>query len=156
MQTFFIVLEQLIQFGIILIIGIILAKTEVIHEKFLGEFSKIITKCFITIFIFYSSYHGNLREQLLKDMPVLILAAGMYLALAVLFKILAKALGLKEERGKAFQALFVLGNIGFIGIPLIQTLYQGEGMIYAALFSIVDQLTLWTYEFILQIIIAER
>lgn len=89
-------------------------------------------------------------------MPVLILAAGMYLALAVLFKILAKALGLKEERGKAFQALFVFGNIGFIGIPLIQTLYQGEGMIYAALFSIVDQLTLWTYEFILQIIIAER
>ena len=89
-------------------------------------------------------------------MPVLILAAGMYLALAVLFKILAKALGLKEERGKAFQALFVFGNIGFIGIPLIQTLYQGEGMIYAALFSMVDQLTLWTYEFILQIIIAER
>ena len=64
-------------------------------------------------------------------MPVLILAAGMYLALAVLFKILAKALGLKEERGKAFQALFVFGNIGFIGIPLIQTLYQGEGIINA-------------------------
>lgn len=39
MQTFSIVLEQLIQFGIILIIGMVLAKTEVIHEKFLSEFS---------------------------------------------------------------------------------------------------------------------
>ena len=145
MQTFSIVLEQLIQFGIILIIGMVLAKTEVIHEKFLSEFSKIITKCFLPIFIFYSSYHGNSREQLIKDMPVLILAAGMYLALAILFKVLAKALGLKEDRGKAFQALLVFGNIGFIGIPVIQTLYQGEGMIYVALFSIVDQLTLWTY-----------
>lgn len=145
MQTFSIVLEQLIQFGLILMIGMILAKTEVIHEDFLGEFSKIITKCLLPIFIFYSSYHGNSSEQLIKDMPVLIFATGMYLVLAVIFKILAKGLRLKGEREGAFQALFVFGNIGFIGIPLIQTLYQGEGMIYVALFSIVDQLTLWTY-----------
>lgn len=145
METFFIILEQLIQFSLMLMLGIILAKTEVVQEHFLNDFSKIITKCLLPVFIFYSSFHGNSREQLVRDLPVLILALGMYLALGILFWWIAKSLKMTEEKGKVFQALFIFGNIGFIGIPLIQSLYKSEGMIYVALFSIVDQLTLWTY-----------
>lgn len=145
MEAFSVILGQLIQFCLMLMMGIVLAKTGVLHEKFLGEFSKIITKCLLPALIFYSSYHGNSREQLIRDIPVLFIAAGMYLALAVLFRGLAKILKLVGERRKVFQALFVFGNIGFIGIPLIQALYQNEGMIHVALFSVVDQLVLWTY-----------
>lgn len=145
METFSVILEQLIQFCLLLMMGIVLAKTGVVHEKFLGEFSKIITKCLLPVLIFYSSYHGNSREQLIRDIPVVFIAAGMYLALVVLFWGLAKILKLKGEKEKVFQALFVFGNTGFIGIPLIQALYQNEGMIYMALFSVIDQLILWTY-----------
>lgn len=145
MTSFSIVLNQLAQFFLMLMMGYILACTQVVHEPFLRELSCIITKCLLPVFIFYSTYNGNSREQVLEGIPVLALAAVMYLALAVVFYFMARCLFLQGQRAKVFQALFVFGNIGFVGIPLIQALYPGDGMLYVAIFSVVDQLLLWTY-----------
>jgi len=38
----------------------------------------------------------------------------------------------------------LFGNVGFIGIPIISSLFPQKGMLYIALFTIVDQLLLWT------------
>ena len=39
----------------------------------------------------------------------------------------------------------IYGNVGFLGIPLLSAAFPERGGLYIALFSIIDQLVLWTY-----------
>ena len=48
------------------------------------------------------------------------------------------------EKGNVYLASSLFGNVGFIGIPIISSLFPQKGMLYIALFTIVDQLLLWT------------
>jgi predicted permease len=38
----------------------------------------------------------------------------------------------------------VFGNVGFMGIPIVVSIYPEKGMLYMAVFTIIDQLMLWT------------
>ena len=38
----------------------------------------------------------------------------------------------------------MFGNIGFMGIPIVAAVFPEQGMLYIALFTVVDQLLLWT------------
>ena len=145
MASFLIITSQMIQFFLILASGYMLAHLKIIHEDILGSLSGIIAKLLLPAYIFHSTYNGATKSQVLEGIPVLALSACMYLALIIIFNLLAKCLKLYGEREKVFQALFVFGNIGFVGIPLIQVLYTENGMVYVALFSLIDQLLLWTY-----------
>lgn len=140
-----IILNKLIQFFLVLLLGYGLARGKMIREDSLQLLSQLVTRVFLPAFSFCSMYSGNSRNQLVDGVPVLAITAVFYLCLSALFYFLAKALGLKGERMRIFQALFIFGNTGFVGFPIIQSLYGGEGTIYMALFSVVDQMILWSY-----------
>lgn len=139
------ILSKLVQFFLVLLLGVWLAKVKMISEQSLRLLSQLVTKAFLPAFTFCSMYIGNSRKQLSDGVPVLFITFFFYLSIMLLFALLSKIIGIKEERQRTFQALFIFGNTGFIGFPIIQSLYGGEGTIYMALFSVVDQLILWSY-----------
>ena len=120
-------------------------KKSALPKESLGVLSRLVTLVFLPCYAFCSTYSGNTRSQLMDGLPMLGLALLFYLALAGLFAALARLLKLEGPRGRVFQALFVFGNTGFIGLPVLQSLYGGDGAIAMALFSIVDQAVLWSY-----------
>lgn len=73
------------------------------------------------------------------------MALGIYGSLIVIFAVIAKILRLPKDRAQIFQAVFVFGNVGFIGLPLMLSVSPVHGGIYSALLSIVDQSLFWTY-----------
>lgn len=145
MIQFYIVLNQLIQFFIILLIGYVAAQYQVVKQEYLPEMSRIIMKIILPVYIFISIFNGSTIKQLIDGIPVLFLSIVMYAIFILMFILLAKVLKLPEERGDIYQALFIFGNTAFIGIPLINAIYPKEGMMYIALFGIIDQLIFWTY-----------
>lgn len=40
--------------------------------------------------------------------------------------------------------MVVFGNVGFMGIPIITSIYPEKGMLYISVFTVIDQLMLWT------------
>ena len=140
-----IIIEKLIQFFLIVLLGYFLAKRKYLGREALSILSRLITKVFLPAYSFCAMYMGNTRSQLFQGIPILGITLFFYLTLILLFATVAHIIGLKEERSKIFQALFIFGNTGFIGLPVIQSLYGGEGAIDFALFSIVDQIILWSY-----------
>ena len=145
MAAFLIVSTQLIQFFLVIGSGWVMAKKGIICRESLPYLSKLITNLFLPAYAFYSTYHGNDSQTLLNRIYYLLFALCFYIILALLLFFLSKAMKLTGARQKVFQALFLFGNTGFIGMPLIQALYDEEGMVYMALFSIVDQGLLWSY-----------
>lgn len=145
MSEFTIILQQLVQFMIILFLGFLMARLNILTNEILPNLSKLISKLLLPAYIFINTVGNNSLDDLLKQLPVILIAAIIYFALPILYFLISKALRLKNEHSKIFQALFVYGNIGFIGIPLILSLYPKEGGLYVALISVVDQISLWTY-----------
>lgn len=140
-----VIVNKLVQFFLVLLLGYGLARIKMIQEHALQMLSQLVTKVFLPTFIFCSMYNGNSREQLVDGLPILFITLFFYLFMVAFFALLAKLLGLKGERRRLFQALFIFGNTGFVGTPIVLSLYGGEGAIYMALFSIIDQMILWSY-----------
>ena len=144
MDAFMILLEQIALFAVYLLTGVLLVRTNVLNESGLEPISKFVLKLALSVMIFINTINGVTRREFFETLPVLALTALMYFLLYCLAAVLAKVFRLKGNRRQVFRAVTMFGNIGFMGIPVISSIYPKHGMLYIALFTVVDQLILWT------------
>jgi len=144
-MVFSVVLHQMGVFFLIVIVGMAASRLGVVKRDYLKELASLVSKVFLPALIFYMTYHGTTRQQVLDNVPMIALAAGFYVVVSAIMKALALLLKPKGDRQKVFRFAFIFGNTGFVGIPLLAALYPESGLLYMALFSIVDQLLFWTY-----------
>ena len=145
MDSFMVILEQLVSFFLMMLIGYIAARKRITTREFLDRLASLIMKLLLPIMIFANMMNGTSRSQLAADLPAFFMALGIYGSLIVIFAVIAKILRLPTDRAQIFQAVFVFGNVGFIGLPLMLSVSPVHGGIYSALLSIVDQSLFWTY-----------
>lgn len=144
MTYFSIVLEQIVIFVIYAAIGVIAVKTKVLTRDGLGVLSKFITRIALPLLIFTNTLNGATRAQFLGAVPIMLATALMYLLLALLVLALARVFRLQGNERNVYRACSMFGNNGFMGIPIVAALFPEEGLLYIALFTVVDQMVLWT------------
>lgn len=144
MTYFPIVLEQIALFVIYALLGVYAVKRGYFTSASLDVLSKLLIKITIPIMLFANTINGATRQEFIAALPILLATVLMYILLYVLSLILARVFRLTGNRGHVYQACTMYGNIGFIGIPIVAALFPEKGMLYIALFTVVDQLTLWT------------
>ena len=57
---------------------------------------------------------------------------------------MTKLFHLKGDKAGIFQAMSMFGNVGFMGIPIITSIFPQNGILYISVFTIIDQFMLWT------------
>ena len=57
---------------------------------------------------------------------------------------MTKLFHLKGDRAGIYQAMSMFGNVGFMGIPIITSIFPKNGILYISVFTIIDQFMLWT------------
>lgn len=144
MTYFSIVLEQIFTFVIYAAIGIIAVKAKVLNKDGLGVMSRFITKIALPLLIFTNTINSASKEQFLNALPIMLATVLMYLLLYLLALALAKAFKLQGNERNVYRACSIFGNNGFMGIPIVAALFPKQGLIYIALFTVVDQMVLWT------------
>lgn len=144
METFGILMEQIGFFVIYIVIGVCLVRVNVFNAETLEPLSKFVLKLGLPVLLFINTVNGVSRETLFTSSSILIITTVLYLLLFWLAKGLEAIFGLKGDRGQVYRALSMFGNIGFMGIPIISSIYPENGMLYISVFTIVDQLALWT------------
>lgn len=144
MNIFPIVVNQSISFAVLILIGVIAVKTHILNDKTLPIISQFVMKLALPLLIFTNTLNGATRQQLLTDLPMLVAVAALFFVLAIIGHCLARIFRLPREQSRLLQALTMFGNVGFIGIPIIAALYPEQGMLYIALYTIIDQFLLWT------------
>lgn len=148
MEYFYRVLTQLEIFTIMILLGVFAVKTNAMNEKSLGDLSKLIMRLILPVMIFHKSINGATKsDMMLSFIEVLIASFFMFAVLFVVGYLLKKAFALKGNYGRIYHAATMFGNVGFIGIPLILGILPERGMLYMALFFIVDQIVLWSIGF---------
>lgn len=144
MAYFSIVLSQIIGFVIYILIGIAAVRMRVLGSRSLGVFSRFITKISLPLLLFSNTLNGATRQQFISALPVLAVTVLMYFLLYLLCLFLARLFGLKGNENHVYRACAMFGNIGFMGIPIVAAVFPEQGMLYIALFTVIDQLLLWT------------
>lgn len=145
MEQFFVVLNQIGIFLILIILGIVAVKFGILDEHSLGNVSKLVMRMALPAYIFINTAEGATRQGLAESLMVIPLAIALYLMLFLLSLLLEKVFHLKGNRGHVFRAIVMFGNVGFMGIPLVVELYPDTALLYISLFTILDQGLFWTY-----------
>ena len=144
MNYFSIVLEQIEVFVVYMLIGIFAVKMHFLDREKLGVLSGCITKILLPLLIFTNTINGTTRKQFLSSVVIILLAAVLYLTLYVVSAILAKLFKIDCKHESLYRACTMFGNCGFMGIPIISSLYPEQGGLYIAMYTVIDQLALWT------------
>lgn len=141
-----VVINQVIQFVILMAAGFIAAKCKVLTKSILEGVMKLIVKVLLPCLIFKVVAGSGVTAG------DYISSAGFALAILVCYMILlavglvsGKLFRLKGSTYNVFTAESTFGDMGFIGIPLLLAVFQGtQTSIAISVYSVIDMALLWT------------
>ena len=145
MDQFFIVLNQIGIFLILICVGMLTMRFKILDEHSLASVSRLIMRVALPAYIFINTVEGATREGLSRSLLVIPLAIVLYLLLFLLSRGIERLFCLTGNRAKVFRGIVMFGNVGFMGIPLVIELYPDTALLYISLFTILDQALFWTY-----------
>lgn len=142
-----IALNQILVMFLIMILGFLCYKLKIInHEtnKKLSDFLLLI----VNPLLIFNSYQREFNKELLYGLVVSFI-------LAIVSHVIAIGAAWLAVRGKNKQDISlerfscIYSNCGFMGIPLINSLYGSEGVFYLTAYMTVFNLLIWTHGVIL-------
>ena len=129
----------------LLSVGYILQKLGIMDDLSSNRFSKLIVGIAQPMLLFSSLIGMDYSPETAKlGFRMLIIGLLVHLFMAIFSFLSCKWIKDLNER-KITEFAMVLGNCGFIGFPIFESLFGAEGLFLGAFFIISFQLTLWTW-----------
>lgn len=136
------VLEQVIILVLMMAVGFIAARVKIINSEGRGLLTKLVlyvTQPFLVI----NSFQMKYDPQMLKNMGFVAVFAVLSMGV---FYLLGSRLWPRADDGKRrvlWQAT-VFSNCGFMGLPVIFSLFGNPGVIYVSVYVIIFNILTWT------------
>ena len=144
MNTLEILLQQIGLFVIYILAGMILVKTKVLNSETLDPISRFVIKMALPMMIFVNIIDGVERDTLFHSLSILVIAAVFYICTFIISLGMTKIFHLGGNQAGIYQSMFLFGNVGFMGIPIITSIFPQNGILYVSVFTVIDQFMLWT------------
>lgn len=142
MQTTF-VIQQVIVLAILMSVGFIATKKEIIKEETSQGMMLILTSIGLPSLIL-NSFNVSYSKDTLKGVILIFsYSIGINLIVIILSKILFMKYSKDEQAVVSFGTIF--SNSGFMGLPLIFELFGQGATLYASVFMIPYHTLIWTY-----------
>ena len=144
MSTLNILLQQIGLFVIYILAGMILVKTKVLNSETLDPISKFVIKMALPVMIFINIIDGVERDTLFQSLSILMVAVVFYICMFAISLGMTRLFRLDGDQAGIYQAISMFGNVGFMGIPIITSIFPQNGILYVSVFTVIDQFMLWT------------
>ena len=136
-------LNTVITMFVVLIVGFVLGKTNVIDSTASKKLSKLIVTVAQPALIINSIISSPYSADNLKLAAIsLIIAFAMHFIMALIAFVACLKLKEANER-KITEFAMVFGNIGFLGIPVLGSLFPENGAFVASFFVVSFNILLW-------------
>ena len=144
-MTFFTVFFQMLALLIMIGAGYLAAKTDMLDEHTNNQMSGMIVNVFIPLLVLASSANAVGQIPLDTMAVVGLIAAGMFVFFIIAGMLLSPFFEKDREQRKIYQLMFVFSNVGFIGIPVISSIFGAEYVVYVTEFMLVYTFVFYTY-----------
>lgn len=144
---FYIVLNQVLVFGILMLIGFVMAKVRVLTQDVLSGLSKLIVQLLLPCMIFHMIIgNGITIHQLVANRTYALGVLLFFAVLCIFGYAMAGACHLHATGRDMFAVCAMFCNSGFMGIPLITAMFAGNSQVMACftIYIAFDQILLWT------------
>lgn len=138
-----IVLNKVISLFLIMLIGVYGSKKKIITEEVNKGLTNILINITLPIMVI-SSFIFDYDEEIKKN----VIKAFYYSGITILITTFISYIFLKPVKSdKKFILQFanVFSNCGFVGFPIINSIYGTEGVVYASIFNMFFTIYVWTY-----------
>lgn len=138
-----VIINSVISLFLIILVGIYGSKRNIIT----GEINKGLTNLLLEITLpamIIVSFIFDMNEEVKNN----IIKCFYYSPIVILITIIVSyllLLPLKSDKKVIIQFANVFSNCGFIGFPVIISIFGAEGVIYASIFNMYFTIFLWTY-----------
>jgi len=140
-----VVLRQIAVLAILVLVGITASRAKVITAASKDVLAKIIFYVTLPALLFTNFSKVDLTPELLSSsMQTLLLSLFVLLFMLLMGSLTARLFGLRGSHEAIFRLHSMLGNIIYLGLPLIASQFGREGLLYASLFVLVSNILMWT------------
>ena len=134
-----IVFNQMISLFLLMLTGYLANRSGVIDKTFESKVSRFIVNISLPATIL-NAVTGSDMPHDQEMLPIFIAAVSIFLVAHVICHFIQKTI----RWNPTYELMLNYSNLGFMGIPIILALYPEQGGIYIAVFTVIDQLVLWT------------
>lgn len=140
-----IILPQILILSILVLVGIIGAKSGVISVDVKDVLAKLIFNITLPFMLLCNFSKLDITPRLLSNSLAIILLTVLTLLFMLLVSwVITHLMGMKKGEASIFKTHSVFGNLVYLGFPLIAALYGEEGLLYAGMFQLVSNMMMWT------------
>lgn len=137
------VFTQVFILFILILVGYISTKTNLIDSSLTKKLSKLIMNIFLPCMII-NSMQLEYSPTVLKKVLLLILISLLIYAISFLIAIIFKAISKSKNDIGVYQFAILFSNVGFMGYPIVEAILGKDAIFYAAIFNIPFNLLIMT------------
>lgn len=144
-MNIFVVIQQMLVLLVMMLLGYIVFRVGWLDGNACGRMSKIVVNvlnpCLMVYGVLGKDAHldGGMLGQ------TLLLVVVYYGVLVLLSGPVASLLHVKREHYNLYRLMLIFSNVGFMGIPVISSIYGRESMLLIAFYNLGYNLLLYTY-----------
>lgn len=128
-----------------MLVGFICVKTKYVTEEQKNALSKIIVRITLPLLIITSLTNREFNhETLINSITAFIISFAVIGILFVIGMLMSKAARMEKSQAVMHRCMSAFGNVVFMAFPLVQALYGAEGLLYAAIYALANDMFLWT------------
>lgn len=140
-----ILLKQMLVLFLIMMVGFICRKVGIINDETSKKLSAIVVNVANPAMILSSAINPGDTVKGHDLLITFILSIAMFAALMVLAIFVPYLLKAPKSDFGIYRSMTVFANIGFMGFPLIRSVYGEDALLYAAIFQLPFNLLVYTY-----------
>ena len=126
----------------LIVIGLVVQKLKLFTSDLIDALSAMMSRLILPLMLM--TVIGSIsRDDIIHSWRFFVCSVVCYAIVVALSKFIARFSGLKEPRRSMHALLMSFGNSGFIGIPLIVSMFPDTAGIAAASFSFVESTLYW-------------
>lgn len=127
-------LQQMLVVLVLIAVGYVAYRSKMVNSGSLRSLSRLTADIFNPAIIFSSMVvnTGGNRPQFVGG--IFLVAALMFLTAIVIGWVFSRVLSRRKEARDVFELMFIFSNMGFVGIPVVSSLFGQEYVFYVAIY----------------------
>ncbi len=138
------IVNQMLVLLVLLIVGVAAYKTGITDDTANQKLSRLLLHVVQSAMILGSVMGTELTMGAIDVLLILLYTFIMYALLIALALLVPKVLRVKEPAAGMYRFATVFGNVGFMGFPIIASVFGSEAVFYAALCNMPFNLLIYT------------
>ena len=140
-----VVLQQMIMIFVLIGVGMILYKKEMLSELTSKQISGIIVNVTNPALLICSAFGDGPRVSLRELGTALAVFLVIYAILIAAGFLIPHILRVPNKYHYCYQMLTIFGNVGFIGIPLASAVLGTESLIFVSIYNLIYNILIYTF-----------